>query len=159
MAELRDVIAYILQRYPEDMAGELSNARVTKMVYLSDWRNCLRGKGQISEISWYFDNYGPFVWDVKNTVDQNPDIFASRNLPNKFGSPKVLFKLKNKGYIPDLTDSEKKSKDHVISVSSKKYWNEFIKLVYSTHSIASSERYSSLDLKKKALEYKVLRDA
>lgn len=48
MAELRDVIAYILQRYPEDMAGELSNARVTKMVYLSDWRNCLRGKGQIS---------------------------------------------------------------------------------------------------------------
>ena len=49
MANLKDIIAYILQNYPSNMKHELSNARVTKMIYLADWRNCLRSKGQVSD--------------------------------------------------------------------------------------------------------------
>lgn len=49
MANLKDIIAYILQNYPSNKKHELSNARVTKMVYLADWRNCLRSKGQVSD--------------------------------------------------------------------------------------------------------------
>ena len=70
MANLKDIIAYILQNYPSNMKHELLNARVTKMVYLADWRNCVRSKGQVSDIKWYFDNFGPFVWDVKKAAEE-----------------------------------------------------------------------------------------
>lgn len=159
MAQLKDIIAYIISIYPENMSDELSNARVTKMVYLSDWRNCLRDKGQISDIRWYFDNFGPFVWDVKKEAEENKDIFEVNSVPNMFGTPKTLFRLRDKNYTPNLTKSEMASIQHIVSISSKKYWNDFIKLVYSTHPIASSERYSFLDLVSKAKEYKLQRDA
>ena len=157
MASIKDIVAYILAKYPKNMSEELSNARVTKMVYLADWRNCLRGKGQISNISWYFDNFGPFVWDIKDAVKSANDIFSISNLPNAFGAPKTLFALTDESYIPELSSSEKKSIDHIIEVSSKKNWNDFIKLVYSTYPISSSERYSKLDLPSQAKEYQKAR--
>ena len=76
-----------------------------------------------------------------------------------YGSTKTIFRIKDDSFKPDLTNSEKKSIDHIIGVSSKKYWDNFIKLVYSTHPIASSERYSYLNLGEKAAEYQELRDA
>ena len=54
MAKLVDVIAYIIKRYPSSLADELSNARLTKLVYLSDWKNCLTNDRPISSINWYF---------------------------------------------------------------------------------------------------------
>lgn len=158
MAELKDVMAYIISQYPANMKDELSNARLTKMVYLSDWRNCLRGKGQITDIEWYFDNFGPFVWDIKSTAKANPGIFKVENVPNMYGSAKTLFSLNDVSYQPELSSSERKSIDHIISVASKKYWDDFIKLVYSTYPVSSSERYSKLDLVSKAREYKSYRD-
>lgn len=158
MAQLRDVIAYILKTYPEKLSDELSNARLTKMVYLADWRNCLRGKGQISNIRWYFDNFGPFVWDVKSEAESYPDLFSLKHSKNMYGSTKTLFRLVDSSYVPNLTASEKRSIDHIVGISSKKYWDDFIKLVYSTHPISSSERYCFLDLEAKAKEYRQLRD-
>ena len=76
-----------------------------------------------------------------------------------YGSTKTIFQIKDDSFKPDLTNSEKKSIDHIIGVSSKKYWDNFIKLLYSTHPIASSERYSYLNLGEKAAEYRELRDA
>ncbi len=49
---------------------------------------------------------------------------------------------------------EKASLDYIIEVTKKLYWGDFIKLVYATHPIASSERYSYLNLIEKADEYK-----
>jgi len=159
MANLKDIIAYILQNYPSNMKHELSNARVTKMVYLADWRNCLQSKGQVSDIEWYFDNFGPFVWDVKKAAEEFPEIFDVGSEKNMYGSTKTIFRIKDDSFKPDLTKSEKKSIDFIIGVSSKKYWDNFIKLVYSTHPIASSERYSYLNLGEKAAEYRELKDA
>lgn len=157
MAELKDVMAYIIANYPKSMSAELSNARLTKMVYLADWHSCLRGKGQISNVDWYFDNYGPFVWDIKRTADKYPDIFKVDEKENMYGSSKRVFELCG-DYAPSLTSSEIKSLDHIIKVGSQRYWNDFIKLVYSTYPVSSSERYSSLDLETKADEYRKLRD-
>ncbi len=58
MAQIKDIVIHILKNYPHK--DELSNARVTKLVYLADWRHVLETKEQISSIKWYFDNYGPF---------------------------------------------------------------------------------------------------
>lgn len=151
MADIKDVVAYLLKHYPSK--HELSNARVTKLVYLSDWRHCIKQHKQITNINWYFDNFGPFVWDVKEAVDTNPEIFADIQTSNMYGNPKNLFELTNKEYIPQLDFEEKAALDHIIEVTKPLYWNDFIRLVYSTFPVTSSNRYTNLNLQEKAKEY------
>lgn len=153
MTQLRDVMAYLIRNYPDRMSDELSNARLTKMVYLADWRHVLETGQQITDISWYFDNYGPFVRDIEITAAFNPDMFQIEATRNMYGQSKKKFSLVNKDYQPNLKGSEKEALDHIIGVTQRLYWNDFIKLVYSTHPIASSERYSHLDLQEKAKAY------
>lgn len=155
MAELHDVMAYIIKNYPDSLGHELSNARLTKMIYLSDWHQALNEASQITNIKWYFDNFGPFVHDVEDTALERDDLFAVDLGNNAYGSTKKTFSLVNKDYNPVLKAKERKSLDHIIEVTRKMYWTPFIKLVYSTHPIASSQRYTYLDLVKKAKEYKV----
>lgn len=154
MAKLHDVMAYLIANYPDHLSHELSNARLTKMVYLADWHQVLTQGRQITQIKWYFDNFGPFVRDVEQTADQRPDLFAVHFGSNSQGQPKKTIKLTSETYEPVVSTSEKASLDHIISIASKLYWAPFINLVYSTHPVASSQRYSYLDLAKKAQEYR-----
>jgi Protein of unknown function (DUF4065) len=154
MSKLKDALAYILKNYPSNMADELSNARVTKMLYLADWKQAITKKSQITPINWYFDNYGPFVSDVKNEAEADRDLFEVNNTYNFYGTPKLTLSLKNKNYeFSELTDDEVASLNHVINETKILGWNSFIKLVYSTYPIASSNRYSILNLVEKAKEY------
>jgi hypothetical protein len=139
------------------MRGELSNARLTKMVYLSDWHQAISHGRQISNIEWYFDNYGPFVTDVEQTAKEHADLFEIVIALNIYGQPKKAFSLKQEAFTPSLTYEEQASLDHVIDITHKLYWNDFIKLVYGTYPVASSERYSFLDLVRKAKEYNQLK--
>lgn len=150
MAELESAIAYIVQKYPHK--GELSNARVTKMLYLADWYGLINNQDRVTNIRWYFDNYGPFVWDIKDAVDDSKNI-GRRTTENLFGSKKEQFYLENENFSPNLSKSEMGCIDHVIESTKSMYWDEFIKLVYSTYPVASSEKYSFLDLEEKAKEY------
>ena len=151
MAMLKDIIAYILGVYP--YKSELSNARVTKMVYLVDWRHAITSSSQVSTIHWYFNNYGPFVWDVKDVALACPELFAVVETTTVYGTPKTLLNLKDDDYIPQLSEEECKSIDHVIENTKDLSWDAFIRLVYSTYPVASSERYTYLNLKEKAREY------
>lgn len=151
MAALRDILAYLLARYP--YASELSNARVTKMVYLADWRHAIENGAQMSPVQWVFNNYGPFVWDIKDAAEANPTIFAVSAEANYFGSPKLLLSLRDKEYVPQLQASEKAAIDHVVESTKKLTWESFIRLVYSTYPIIRSARFSVLDLRGLAAEY------
>jgi hypothetical protein len=151
MTELKDIIAYILFHYP--IKGELSNARVTKMVYLSDWKHALTTGKQLSSINWYFDNFGPFVWDIMTTADEHPEIFAIEQTSNMFGERKSVFVLKTTPDLKSLPQSAVEAIQHVIESTSSLSWNGFIKLVYGTHPIATNTRYSYLDLEQAAKEY------
>lgn len=153
MSQLKDVIAYILQNYPSHMQHELSNARVTKMVYLADWHQAITKGKQITNIQWYFDNYGPYVNDVKQEAENSPQLFSINNTTNMFGQPKVTLSLSDHSYFPTLSEEEKDSINHVIEQTQKMYWDSFIKLVYSTYPITSSNRYTHLDLVQKARDY------
>ena len=93
MVELIDIISYILKYYP--VKSELSNARLTKMVYLIDWRSAFDYGEQVTNISWYFDNYGPFVHDVEETIENNLDIIQPIYTQNMYGTKKKMFVLRN----------------------------------------------------------------
>lgn len=145
MTNLLDIIAYIVDKYP--YKEELSKARLTKMVYLVDWLSTMNTGHQMTAIKWYFDNYGPFVWDVIDEVKENSDIFSLWSEPNFFGEEKTLVKLHNNcHYKPVIADSEREIIDEVVSSTKKMNWTEFIRYVYSTPPIKQSKKYSNLEL-------------
>ncbi len=151
MTELKDVMAYIIANYP--FKGELSNARLTKMVYLTDWKNALLSGRQVTDISWRFVDFGPFVRDIQDTAVSYSEIFNSIETTNQYGVKKLLITLNDPNFQPNLSSEEKKVIDHVIEKTKRLNWNDFIRLIYSTYPILKSERYSDLNLIKFAKEY------
>lgn len=153
MVELIDIISYILKYYP--VKSELSNARLTKMVYLVDWRSAFDYGEQITDINWYFDNYGPFVHDVEDTINNNTDLIKRVDTYNMYGTKKTMFVLKNENICFDnISENIKSTIDLIIEVTKGLYWQEFINFVYSTYPIVTSERYTYLNLVQKAIEYR-----
>jgi hypothetical protein len=151
MSKLKEVLVFFLTNYPNK--EDLSNARVTKMVYLSDWKNTLIRGEQITEINWYFDNYGPFVWDVKNEITADPELFSVVETTNFFGEKKNLFRIIRPYPINKLSQNEINVLNHVIGTTLNLNWQNFIRLVYSTYPVLSSERYSYLNLCQIAQKY------
>lgn len=146
-SQLRDIMALLIQLYPESVKQELSNARLTKMVYLVDWHHALTTERQATSIEWYFDNYGPFVWDVYETASSCSDVFSIEFGKNYLGGEKKLIKLKeHHAPLEALPKSVQDSVRHVVVVCSRLYWDDFMQLVYSTDPVLQTERYNKLDL-------------
>ena len=57
--KLEAIIAYFCKYYP--YTTELSNSRLTKLVYLADWFSCLLKNKKMTDIVWMFNHYGTYV--------------------------------------------------------------------------------------------------
>lgn len=143
MAKLSDVLLYLCEKYPNK--SELSNARLTKMVYLSDWRSSIEHNRQLTNLKWVFNHYGPFLPEVLEKARQTPGL-AVRSDTNFFGSRKEV--IERKGPLPhlELSQTETDIMDAVIRETKALYWKDFIGLVYSTYPIVTQDRYVPLDL-------------
>src|SRR5918994_1580631 len=151
MARLRDVVAYLCHAYPHK--GDLSKARLTKMVYLADWRSAIIRGHQITEIEWIYNYYGPYVEAVIDAIRDDP-AFSVIQTANMFGDQKEIVQLNTETSWPSLTEEDIKILDFVIEETAPLYWNEFIQLVYSTYPIVSRPRFTPLELAALASEYK-----
>lgn len=148
--KLRDVLAYLCAHYPHP--SELSNARVTKMIYLADWRSAITQGRPMTAIRWTFNHYGPYVSDVVELA-QRDEAFQVLYGENLFGSTKRLIRLVEPGQPTRLSDEERAILDFVIAKTKGMYWNEFLSLVYSTYPVRTQPRYSELNLAQLAKEY------
>jgi hypothetical protein len=145
VAQLKHIMAWILKNYPH--GHEMSNARLTKMVYLCDWHHTVYSGERMTSIDWYFDNHGPFVWDVKDEAVERPKWFRLVSTTNMYGSRKTLVELVKKDYSGDgLSYTEKDSIAKIIERTKSLFWDDFITFVYSTYPILNSEKYSHLKL-------------
>ncbi|CAI6141002.1 TPA: SocA family protein [Acinetobacter baumannii] len=152
MNRLQSIIAYLCIHYP--YPSELSNSRLTKLVYLADWFSALADDEQLTNINWLFNHYGPYVDDVKNAVLYSHN-FSLHNDQNIFGSNKNVIMFHGDDEEIRLSDRDKRILDLVIDKTKGKYYNEFIDYVYSTYPVQSQNRYSNLDLIRLAREYKI----
>lgn len=143
-------MCYFCQNYP--YRDELSNSRLTKLVYLSDWFSCLLYGKQLTEIRWVFNHYGPYVDDIIDTARQDR-LFVISNSQNFYGDNKLIISC-DENYQPMISIEEKNIIDFVIEKTKSMYFNEFIDYVYSTYPISSQQRYLNLDLVSLAREYK-----
>lgn len=133
MADLKDIVGYLWKNYP--LKDELSDARMTKMVYLADWKAALDEGRQISNINWRFNHYGPYVEDIKQLVMVDAD-FTLETTNNMYGGYKKLITVRRDFPVNSLSAEEKGILNHVIDMTSKLTWDGFIKLVYSMSTIA-----------------------
>jgi hypothetical protein len=150
MANLRDVVAYICEKYPHK--SELSKARLTKLVYLADWKMSIDSSRQITPTQWYFNHYGPYVADIEQLA-RSDDAFAIDRTMNYYGGLKEVIRLV--GPIrPELSEQEIKAIDFAIEKTKDLSWDSFIKLIYSTYPIVTESRFDYLDLPSLADEYR-----
>ena len=151
MAKLRDVVAYVAMHYP--YKSELSKARLTKMVYLADWRSAILYGSQITSIQWEFNHYGPYVEDVVK-VARNDSDFSIKQTSTMYGDPKDVISVATDAEFESLSEHDRAVLDFVIGTVSPKNWNDFIRLVYSTFPIVTQPRHSKLNLVELAQRYK-----
>ena len=150
--KISNVIKYLLKNYP--YKSELSASRLTKMLYLADWKSAIDESKQLTNAEWHFNHYGPYVDDFIKVAKDDSDIkvYSTRTV---FGGHKQLVELRNDfNRDLELERNEKKILDFVIESTKSKNYEDFIKLVYSTYPVVSSSKYNDLDLVKMAKEYK-----
>lgn len=152
--KLKDLIVYMLSQYP--CPEDLSNSRLTKLIFLVDWKSCLVAGRRVSEIDWYFDNYGPYVEDIIELVRLDSD-FEIRPVKERSGAIKSVVSL-SKGFhdVVGLDEVSKVCVKFVIDLTLDKGYDEFVALIYSLYPVVTCPKYSRVDLVKKALEYKNL---
>ena len=144
MAQTSDVAAYICANYPHK--SELSKTRLTKLVYLADWEAAKSAGRQITDIRWFFHNYGPYVDDVIESAKRD-DRFKIIKTTNHYGDTKNEIRIRDGADTKrGLNPRECAIIDNVINETRHMYWNTFIKHVYDTDPIKNSDRYTLLDL-------------
>lgn len=146
--KLRNVLLYIVKNYP--YGDELTKTRITKLVYLIDWEYTKKYGKQMTEISWYFNHYGPYVSDVLDEADEDTTLSIQNTFSN-FGTIKYIIRPKydrNLIHYEGLDDSEIEIINKVVENTKMLSWNQFINYVYDTPPIKESSKYSYLDLTK-----------
>lgn len=151
MAGLADVVAYLCANYPSK--SELSKARVTKMVYLADWKAALDEGRQLTDIRWKYHHYGPWTDDVVEIARWSSGIEVEKT-ENMYGDLKELIRVTPDASWKSLDETDAEILNHVIEETAPLYWNDFIKLVYSTYPILANDRYAELNLEELARRYK-----
>lgn len=141
---------YICQHYP--YKNELSKARVTKMVYLADWKYALNHGEQITNIRWKYNHFGPYVFDIIDTAKESAQLIVENDL-NLLGKEREIISVDENAQSEGLSDDEIKNLKFVINKTSKLNWQDFIKFVYGTYPIRSKPKYSTLDLSELAKKY------
>ena len=153
MASIRDVAAYLCKHYPAP--SDLSKARLTKLVYLADWKSAVEREQPITDITWYFNNYGPYVPSVIDAA-KHDKAFRVEAKENAYGNSMDLVSLKHPNAVSydSLTPSDTAVLDEVIEATKDMNFTEFIEFVYGTHPVVTRPRYTDLDLKALAREYR-----
>jgi len=150
MATLREVLAYFCHHYPHK--GELSEVRLTGMVYLADWKSAVdRGRKLITSLRWLFDETGPSTPNIMKLIRRDPD-FEIRLTGSRFEELTEL--IFYRGPAPILGRPDQDILDFVIDRSSSKTWTELTRLVYSTYPILTQPRHCPLDLESLAKKYR-----
>lgn len=153
MNPIQQIVAYFCLHYP--YAGDLSNARITKLVYLADWYSALADSRTLTGINWVFNHYGPYVDDVISNVSLSPN-FDVIQTQTSFGSSKSIVSYYGPDISGDLPARTRQILDLVITKTQNLYFNDFISYVYSTYPVQAQARYANLDLVALAQEYRNL---
>ncbi|TGK01329.1 DUF4065 domain-containing protein [Leptospira langatensis] len=146
--ELKEACKYAL--YKALLSGnELAKSTLTKVIFLAEYWMAKKTGKTCFNLPWYYDEYGPYLKIVTDSIHNEPDIKISARLRG-FGQDTISkfytiepisetdYSLDNKifeNFIDEIIESYK-----ILG------YKEFINFVYDSYPIRKSERFSNLDL-------------
>lgn len=147
MNKLKNTILYLVKRHPPKR--DLTQTRLTMLLFLIDWENTLQHREQITELSWYFGQYGP------NAIDLIPEIRHSKNLyiaveKSNFGTDQFMIKTsidKSLIQIEKLSTENIKIIDDIINKTKNFSWKELLDYTYNTKPIKLCKKYTTISFK------------
>ncbi|HEB83886.1 MAG TPA: DUF4065 domain-containing protein [Bacteroidetes bacterium] len=154
MADLKDVLVYLLKAYP--YPEDLTHVRLTHLVYLADWRHAITEGEQITGLSWRITQFGPYVPDILDLAMQD-DLLGTRLTVHHYSSIRIYLQLRSIGFITNLSPRQCMNLDYVVANTRELAPEEFYRLVYSTYPLLIGKRYDALDLPATAREYNRLK--
>lgn len=152
MPNLRDVIVYICQHYPREQ--ELTETRLTQIVYLADWLHAVQHGVPFLDIAWEFNIYYGLSTDPIANVVAEDEVFELAEISDVFGYPKRVVRLKEEVSQVPLPETEMRVIDAVIQTASSGTFDSFIRYLYHTFALASETGASKLNLNDLARRYK-----
>lgn len=81
-----NILHYLVDKYP--YPDDLTRLRVTKLIYLIDWKAVQKTGQQLTNITWSLGQYGPTTETIVETVDKNPGLTFLETVSN-FGTKKI----------------------------------------------------------------------
>lgn len=138
MLDFVEVFKIIISFYPEKQ--ELTKDRLVKLTYLSDWRSAIVNKKQITNIKWYINNYGPYIENMYDILKKKGfDINNSIKERKKF--------------VGEIETETITIVEFIVNKTKNLNNNDFATLVFSTFPLATSTKYSHVNLIEKAEHY------
>ena len=147
---LRDAITYLISHYPKE--AELSRSRLTKMVYLADWRCAITRGRPMTEAVWNYSQYGPFAIEAETLLRHDPNFVTTIVFSAASGEVDSIA-LRNSVEYLSLTFEDQAVLNFVIEATAPMPGNDFTRLVYSTFPLITQEKYQNLDLMTAANRY------
>ena len=138
MLDFVELFKIIISVYPEKQ--ELTRDRLVKLTYLSDWRSTIVNKKQITNVKWYINNYGPYIENMYETLKEKSFDINEGIKERKKTNEKIETEIKT---IVQFIINKTKNLNN----------NDFTTLVLSTFPLATSTKYSYVDLVEKAKQY------
>lgn len=145
-------------RYFLAKCGELPKGRLVKLFYLLDWKSALESGKTVTDFTWYYNHFGPFLPEISDVLLRagNDIILTVGN--NLVGAPAEYIRLHSEKQESELGSElhpdTLKLINEIVAVTKDLSFTQFIKLVYSTFPVRTSQKYSQLDLVKLAKDYK-----
>ena len=125
MVSITDTVSYIRDSYPHK--SSLSNSRLIRIIYLSDWRSAILRSKQLTDARWKLNGFDPVI----------KGIFIENCLKESEKRGKTA---------PTLSKDDKEIVDYAINTSSGKKWEELVSLVCSTYPFLTKQKSPELNL-------------
>lgn len=140
---LREALAYLASHFPKET--ELSRSRLTRMLYLADWRSAILRGQPLTKAVWNYSQYGPFAIEAETILRHDPNFTTSIDFSLDNGEVDTVALRQPVSYT-SLTVDDRSLLDFVVEVTASLPWNDFNRLVYSTYPLITQEKYQNLDL-------------
>lgn len=149
-SNLINIINFILSE--QTNRSGISISKLTKIIYLIDWRSSITIGRQITDLQWHANIHGPYTKTILEESQKEKNIIITTTI-NELGNKKTFLTLEH-SRKPELNRDIIDTINFVLDATKNKINRDLEKLVDSTYPIVSSEKYSELDLTQKAMEYK-----
>ena len=142
--KLRDAMVYLCQRYARER--DMSNARMTKLVYLADWKCSIEHGRQLTAVEW-MSAFGGVSGEAVEALLKADKAFETLPVRDARGvTGKFLLRVAKDAGSPSLSEEDRVVLDFVLETAERLDWLEFSRLVHSTYPVFSNDRDERLDL-------------